>query len=363
MKLQHEITSVQTATILISTIIGVGVLNLPRTVVEAADTGGPFITLIGVIIAFISVMVITKLGLRFPDQSIIDYSEMIVGKWMSRLYGVVLISLFIMLTGITAREFGTVMSTSVLSETPIEVTVIVMLLLAAFFTRNNLTTFAYIHNFYVPAILITGVTITAVSMQHAEPLYLQPVFGSELNSEMFTGILSVAAIFQGAFIITIIIPYMQKPEQAKKAVFWGITTAGCFYIMVVIITLAVFGTEEIKTLFWPTLELARTISLPGNFLQRADVLFLTFWVVTVFTTIFSNYMFLVQALRQFFRLNDHKMLSFFLLPIIFGLSMVPENVLQLYGIVEVVTWFGLAVTILVPLFLLVMVKIQKRGEK
>ncbi|CAM4012931.1 GerAB/ArcD/ProY family transporter [Lederbergia lenta] len=359
----REITLVQTTTILISTIIGVGVLRLPLIAVRAADTGAPFITFLAVIISFIGLWAITKLGIQFPNQSIIHYSEKILGKWLGRLYGWMIIIFFLALTGFTSREFGAVVVTAVLKETPLEVTVIVMLFLAAIFTRDNINTFAYIHNFYVPIILVPVLIIVAVSLKNADPLYLQPIFVSESTGMLLNGTLTIAALFQGAFIMTIIIPFMQKPKKAMKATIWGIFISGALYIMIVIATLAVFGPEEMKKTMWPTLELARATSLPGNILQRLDVVFLAVWVTAVFTTIFSSYMFSVQALKQIFRLQDHKLFSYFLLPIVFVIAMLPENTLQMYQIIGFVGKIGLLITIVSPFLLLIIAKLRKLTVK
>ena len=75
----RQITVIQGAAILISTIIGVGVLALPRFAVEAADTGASLVTFLGFLLACIGLGLITLLGMRFPNKSIVQYSEDILG--------------------------------------------------------------------------------------------------------------------------------------------------------------------------------------------------------------------------------------------------------------------------------------------
>ncbi|PWA10415.1 spore gernimation protein [Pueribacillus theae] len=357
------ITVAQTTAILISSIIGVGVLRLPLTAVQAGDTGAPLVTLLGVSVASVGVWVVAKLSMRFPNQSIIEYSEVILGKWLGRLYGFLMIAFFIILTGLGAREFGEVVVTAVLKETPIEVIVIVMLFMATMFVRHDLHTFAYIHSFYVPFILAPTLIIIVLSLKNANPLYLQPVFGNELNiNAMLYGVLIVASLFQTGFIVSLIFPAMEKPEKAMKAGMWGIAVTSVLYVMVVVAILAVFGPEEVKKLNWPTLELTRATSFPGKILQRLDVVFLAIWVTAVFTTIFSGYMFTIRSLSQLLKLRDHKLFSMFFLPIFFVIAMVPENVMQMYKIIETVGAWGLVITI-APIFLLITAKARKLPAK
>lgn len=362
MEHSREITLVQTAAILISTIIGVGVLNLPLIAVRAADTGAPFLTLLASLLAFVGIFLITKLGMKFPNKTIIGYSEVVLGKWIGSFYSILVIIFFTILTALTSREFGEVVVSAVLKETPLEITVIVMLLLASIFTRYDLNVFAYIHNFYVPAILFPALIIVILSFKNANTLYLQPIFHPVFTNDqgsVFIGVLTVAALFQGSFVLSIIIPSMQKPKKAMKAAFWGIAISGSLYIMIVIAALSVFGTEEMKNLTWPTLELARSTSLPGNLLQRLDVVFLAAWVTAVFTTIFSSYMFTTYALSRFFHFQDHKIFSYFLLPLVFVIAMIPRNVIQMYDVIKIVGRLGLIITIVFPALLLLTAKMRK----
>jgi spore germination protein len=346
-----QITTYQATTIIISTIIGVGVLPLPLFAVRAGETGAPLVTLSGIFLAAVGLFILTLLGIRHPQKTIITYSQDIVGKWLGKLCSMFVIFFFLVLTGLAAREFGAVVITAVLRETPLEITVIVMLLLASSSCRNNINVFSYIHTFYVPMILAPVLIVVALSLKNSNLLYLRPLIGSTLP-EMFAGMLTVSALFQGSFIITMIIPSMKKPKKAMKASFWGISISGGLYLLIVIATVSVFGTEEIKQIFWPTLELARTTTLPGNILQRLDVIFLAVWVTAVFTTLFSSYYFTIHSIKELCNLKDHKMLSYFILPFVFILAMVPQNILQLYEVIQYIGRTGLLITILYPGLLL-----------
>jgi spore germination protein len=132
--------------------------------------------------------------------------------------------------------------------------------------------------------------------------------------------------------------------------------------LIVVAAVAVFGAEEIKNLLWPTLELAKTTSLPANVLERLDAAFLAVWVTAVFTTLFSSYYITVCALAETFRLKDHRMFSYFMLPFVTAIAMIPQNVIQMYEIIAWVGKLGLLITIAYPGLLLVIALFRgKRG--
>lgn len=359
----RQITAIQASLVMISTIIGVGVLPLPLFAARAGGPGAPLVTTIGIVVAFIGLYFISKLGQRFPRQTIIEYSEDLVGKLLGRIGSLLVILFFAILTSLAAREFGEVVVTTVLKKTPLDVTVIVMLLLAALSTRNSMTTFAYIHHFYFPLLLFPAILIVALSLKNANVLFLQPVWGTGEWASMFSGGLTIAALFQGSFVITMVIPFMRQPARVMKSAFWAIFIAGGLYLSIVTATVSVFGSDETIKMLWPTLELAKTTSLPANILERLDAAFLAVWVTAVFTTLFSTYYFMIHSLSQLLRLKDHRMFSIMLLPFVFIIAMLPQNVVNMYEIIQWIGQFGLLITVVYPLLLFMVAGLRKkRGD-
>lgn len=89
---QRQITVLQASAITISTIVGVGVLALPLSAVKAADAGAPLVTFLGMLLAFVGLFFMTRLGMRFPNDSYVEYSEVIIGKWFGRIASLVSIA-------------------------------------------------------------------------------------------------------------------------------------------------------------------------------------------------------------------------------------------------------------------------------
>lgn len=355
----RQITVIQTITILTSTMIGVGILSFPLFAVQAANAGAPMVTLLGIVLAIIGLWLITLLGMRFSNQTIIEYSADIIGKWPAFFGSLFIIGFFTILTSLTAREFGGVVVTNVLPGTPIDVTVIVMLLLAAISARHQMMTFAYMHFFYTPIILFPAIIIVVLSLKNADFINLQPFLGNEPRN-MLPGILTIAALFQGSFVMTMVIPSMSRPEKALKASVWGMGVSGLLYLMIIVAVLGVYGAEEIKLFIWPTYELVKTTSLPANVLERIDAAFLAVWVTAVFTALLSSYFFIIHSLSKLFKVQDHRLFSFFLLPFVYVIAMIPQNVLQVYDVIKLVGRIGLAITIVYPAILLVIAMIRKK---
>jgi len=62
-------------------------------------------------------------------------------------------------------------------------------------------------------------------------------------------------------------------------------------------------------------------------------------------------------------LRNHRMFSLFFLPFVFIIAMVPDNVLQMYELIEIVGRFGLLITVVYPTILWVVALIRKKRGK
>ncbi|MBX6395696.1 MAG: endospore germination permease [Alicyclobacillaceae bacterium] len=360
MAVQRQITTFQATAVLVSTAIGVGMLSLPHFVAEQADTSAPIATFLGAVFALLALWLNTLVGLRFPSMSIVRYSEEVLGRWVGRAAAAVLSLTFVVLTALGAREFGEIVTTFMLHRTPGEVIVTFMLLMAAVSTRHDLTTFVYIHFFYVPFILIPAWITLGIALPYGDPLQVMPVWNGDWAG-IGKGTLHAAALFQGAFVMTILIPSMRRPQAAWLVGLAGMFLVGALMVMVVVVSLTILGAAETKQFFWPTLEVIRSIVLPGEILERIDILMVIVWVVAVFTTLFSSYYLSVFTFGEMMKLRDHRPFSFFLLPILVTVALVPQDVHSLYRSIQGVGYFIDAASVGYPVLLLVLAWIRGKG--
>lgn len=354
---QRTVTMLQFAMSLGTTIIGVGILAFPRITVGLVGTGAPLATISAVLLMVLCGLGLAYLGSKYPNDTMFEYADRLLGKWVARALLIGIILYFMELAALAAREFGEVVVTSVLQRTPLEVTTLIMIFLAATAARTSVAVFTRILTFYMPLVYFPVVIIVALTLKSAETIHIFPIFGfyreTSVN-QMVEAVLVVAALFQNYIIIGLLIPYMYRPNQAWKSAIIGIGAAGVIYIIIIYSTLAVFGVEEIKKLLWPTLELAKTAAFPLLFLERMDPIFLAVWVTAVFTAILASYFVMVKGLAHLFGFENHRVFVLLAIPLIYMLSIQPANIFIVYTTVKQVGISGLVLTIGYPLILLVL---------
>jgi len=351
-----SVTSLQLSMSIGTSIIGVGILAFPRITVSLVSTGAPFTTLMAVLIAVLGGLMLSYLGNQYPEQTIYEYGDELVGKWIGGIVLFLIGGYFLELSALASREFGEVVVTSVLPRTPIPVTIMVILILVSIASRNDIAKFVRILTFYMPIVYFPALIIVILSLKSARISNIVPILAifhgvTFQNLALSTGI--VTALFQNFMIAGIIIPFMYQPWRAWRSTSLGIVFAGALYLILIYSTLGVFGLEEMKNLLWPTLELAKTAALPAFFIERLDPVFLAVWVTAVFCAMFAAYYLSIHAFSHVFRFQDHRALTIMALPIALLLSRQPSNIVDLYIIVKNIGLAGLPLTLAYPFVLVV----------
>jgi spore germination protein len=349
------VTMMQFAMNLATSIFGVGILAVPRFTVDYAQTGAPLATLLAVMSMMGFGLILAYLGSKYPEMTLFEYSDKILGKWPSVLVEVVLVVYFAELAALAAREFGEVVVTSVLQRTPVEITILVMLTLAVVAARNDAAIFSRILTFYMPFVYIPALVVVALTLRSAKATNLLPlinIFHETSPAHFIYAAVIVAALFQNYFITGLLTPFMYQVKDAWKGILIGMGITGVVYLTLIVSTTAVFGTEEMKNLLWPTLELAKTAALPLFLLERIDPIFIAVWVTAVFTAIFASFYMSIQGLAHILGFQDHKVLTLPAMPCVFLMAMQPSNVVTLYQTMQTILVGGLFLTTGYPMVLL-----------
>ncbi|MBX6350267.1 MAG: endospore germination permease [Clostridia bacterium] len=346
------ITDVQVAAILASSIIGVGILTLPRVTTERADTGGPLATALGSLLTMGATALLALLGRRHPDENVFQLGETLFGRAVGKAMALLVVAFFIELTALASREFGEVVVTDVLPRTPLEVTILAMLLLAASAARNDVAVFGRIHEFYLPFIVFPALAIVALALKTARLINLEPFWGQGAAGLARATVL-VAALLQTFFVLGTVANHTLHPERLLRPALLGTALAGFVYTAAAATALALFGRGEVVGLLWPTLEMAKAATVPGGIIERFDALFLTVWVTAVFTSLYSTYFVSATGLAQALGLREHKPFALLLLPVVYLLALLPGDIQTLYQTIFRVAEASLPLTFLWPGALLV----------
>jgi spore germination protein len=358
----RQITTLRAAAVISSTIIGVGILSFPRYMAVAGNSSAPFVAFSGVVMSFFDYWLLVSLCQRFPQESLFVFSRRLIGRHLASFFTVMLLLLFIGLTGITARQFGDVATTVLYKKTPIEATIFLMLLICLLSSRRNIVKFSYIHFFYLPLIIGSILLTVLISLENVDLLNLQPILMPP-TLKFWNGSREASYLFQSSFVITLLIPFMEKPKQAVRAGALAIVMSGAVYVLIVVASVGMFGAEETKLLIYPTLEMARSAAFGEGLFERLDGIFIIIWVISVYTTVYTTYYISAYLMQNLFALRDQSMASSMLLPPMFALAMMPSNIFEAYKWILHLSNAGMLLMFGYPLLLWLAYLIRRSGRE
>jgi len=359
---REQVSSFQAIAILTGTLVGVSLLVLPGAAAEAAGSGGWLAVAAGGLVSLVPLAVITALGRRFPRQNIIQYSDDILGRYLGKLVAAVFTLYWLSITAITIRFFGAVLVTSLLFRTPIEITIIIMLLLAAYLVQFNVKVFGRVQEICFFFYLIALLPLPLIVLARLQPLHLLPALPSGTTG-LLQGIVASATAYLGLEVVSMFQPYYTEPKKAFRLHAAGLMVATAIYTVVTVLAIGVFSSESLAAMQWPTLELIKTADSPGLFFERSDALFVSVWLIAVFTTVAAFYYSSARALATVVGLRSQAKLALPLVPLLFYLAVLPRNTVEMMHYLRVITRIGSLLILTVPLFLLAVAVLRRKGGK
>lgn len=359
-KQEETISGVQLAVNLIAVMVGVRVLSLPRVIAEAAGPDGWLAYIIGGTLALGFAFVNGRLLIRFPGQTVFEFSKLLVGRWLAGIIGVVYVVFFLLAAGINLRYATSVIKVFLLDKTPQEFIAIIMLLAVVYLVRHGIGPLVRIQQLFVPVLLVILVSLLGLSFTKYTSGQFMP-FMHKGVAPVLKGSLPVVQSFVGISTPLFLAAFLKQPKDAGRYFFIGTLVPVVLVFIVVVAAYGVFGDKELTYLVYPTVMLAKAIEVPGAFVSRLESFFMAFWIIAAFNVISSTYFSATLALAQMAGLRTHLPLTEVLLPIVLIISILPENMVIVEQWTGKMLLLGMAAAFLIPLLLLVVAWLRKKG--
>lgn len=357
------ISPYQITMIVIMTIVGVGIFSLPAQLAETAETDGWFIIFIGGLVNLLFMNIMLRINNRFPNKTLPEFAQDIIGKVPSKIITAVYAFYFIVFIAYEVRVINEVIKASLLFRTPSEVIMISMILVSTYAVRGGVECIARVMEIFFPLLFIPLLLIMIPGTSELDLTSMLPIFHN-LPSKILISIPNLAISFAGYEVLLFYVGFMENPKKAYKSANIGLIFVIVLYMIITIMCLTKFGVNMLKENIWPLLSYVRDINLPGLFLERLDAVMLAIWLFTVFTTIVSLYFALTYSLSKILGTSEQKQFVLPLVPIIYYLALLPDNVVQVNNMAEkLFRYLGITLIFVIPTLLLIIAWIRKvRGE-
>lgn len=323
-----KISSKQIKGLVVTAVIGVGVLSLPSVLSNIVGLDGWIpIILSGIIMAGM-IVIIVKIFQYSSGMDIFEISRSTLGPVFSVIYQIILLIYMICVMAYVSRNLGEVIKSFLLDQTPIEVIIFIFILVTAYISRCEIDVMGRMGYFIYPIILGFIIFLIVVTLPNADFTNLLPIFESDIKA-LPSGLITSVISFAGFEILLFAIPYAEDKDRVLKSSLYAIGLVTIIYLVIFVASAAQFGLDQLNRLPWATLSLVKQIDLPGLFLENLDGIVTTLWVLVVFGTLAPTYYSSGKILANLFKTKSHELFILPLIPIVYTLALIPQNSIEI----------------------------------
>lgn len=357
-----KITATQAAIFLTNTVLGAGILTLPRGVSQATKTPDAWLTILlgGVIIMGI-ILLMVKLCQQFPGQTVFQFAGTIVGKFPGKLISLILILNFIVVAGFEIRTLAEVSVFFLLEGTPLEAVVLPFIWVGTYLVLGGINSIARVFQIVLPISILVLLVSFGVSLRLFDIDNLRPVLGSGLKP-VVQGLKSSILIYAGCEVVLTLIAFMQHPQQAVKAMLGGIAIPFGLYLLTVVLVIGGLSIDAVITSTWPTIDLVRSFEVTGFFVERLEFPLMVIWLMQMFCNFCSFFFQASLGCSQLMNVPIRPVI-FALVPIIFLSTMIPKSIQGLFSLGDTIGLLGVGMFFVIPLLLSLIWLIRRKGMK
>lgn len=360
---KNKISGSQIKALVVTVVVGTGVLSLPSDMAEAMGNGGWLGILLGGLISTIFVILINKVFQMNPNKEFEQVGRDLLGPIIFKVYSIIFLAYFILLLSTVVRDFSEVIKVYLLETTPQEIIIITILLTTSYMARSEIEALARMAVVIYPIVLIIPALLIIVTLPNTDYTNIFPLFKFKFSS-LLQGILVGLFSYGGYEFLLLSIPIVENQDETLKYSMRGMITIVLIYLAMFFVTLSQYGIHQLKREIWPSIAIVKEINLPGFFLQNLDGVVVALWIMVVFATLGPALHFSGVVLKEILNSEDHQYLILPLLPIIYIISQYYANLPKfLESMGQLIHYFSIFAIMLMPTLLFILAVIRKRRER
>ncbi|WZY01021.1 GerAB/ArcD/ProY family transporter [Bacillus sp. FSL W7-1360] len=301
--------------LIIHTQIGVGVLSLPYTLSQASGADGWMSLILAGVWIQLLLGTFFLLYRRFPRKNLDQIVQTLLGNWIGNIARVFFLLFFFLIDVLFIAILVRMLDRWILPETPRVVISLIILMLSFYLARESLQVILRFFLAVTPALVLL-VAIATYSLKDANIYHLLPI-GHQGIGTIFKGSLDAILPLMGFEVILFLNAYITGTVKAKfKMAVWANVFTLMLYLYLTLVCFLYFSPEEIAFLPEPMIYLIKSYTF--QIIERTDLVFLSVWVVYIFTSFVMFTFICGDILKSFFKKKKRadRALAVFLLAVL-----------------------------------------------
>ena len=358
-----KISHIQLRGLMVSAVVGIGVLSMQNSLAGIMGTDGWMAIILTGILIIPVLVVYDRIFKIHPGKDFFEIVKSTLGPILYYFVLAILLVYLVLAMSIVSRILGELIKIILLQATPVKIIIIVFIIATSYIASYEIDSIARMGYLLYPITIVFTLFIVLLSLPKADFTHLLPVFRSDFKS-IIKGVADSTFSFFGFEILLFAIPFVEKKENVLKSSVIGAITITLIYLVLFLMALTHFSLEQIKNFNYPILVLVRQLDLPGFFLENLDGVVMALWVMVVFSTMAPLYFASGKVLSKIFNTKKHKYFIWALIPVIYGISIIPDNFILIDEMLK--RYYNICAyiaVILIPLLILIVSYVKRAVKK
>ncbi|ACB84198.1 GerAB/ArcD/ProY family transporter [Natranaerobius thermophilus] len=297
------------------------------------------------------IFLVVGLGIKFPEQTIVEYSQDLLGKYPGKLITLLILWFFLHMAATEVRIYGELLNIAFLPRTPLVFVIGAMVFLAAITVYIGVEVLGRMADLLFPFyIFLIGISIL-LPLPELVPENFEPVLAGGLTQVMSSA-LTPTAIGSQVLVVTILLPRVVEPKKGIKTIIVAFTAANLLVLLISIAVIGKLGSVEGAKAVFPFLLTIRALEL-SEYIERLEIFAVLAWGMGIYISL-SVYLYCgAKGLSQWFGLRDYRPLTFPMAIVWVVMAMHSfESIFQIRNFFAPEVFFPYAMTGFLPFILL-----------
>ncbi|MDF2652584.1 MAG: spore germination protein [Paenibacillus sp.] len=268
---------------------------------------------------------IVHLSLLHPNQTLVEFSQTLLGKWLGRMIVLPYFVAWYTLSVTVLRQFGEFYHLILLDRTPLWVILFIITGVAIYLSYNGITGIGRFSGIAGPVLYLVLIIIFILGLGNLKWIRLLPVYSDSGWVTILKGALPHASFLAESFMLLVIVSFMHNPQKAPSRSILGISIVSFITVITTIMVITVFGPNFSVKLRTPSFMFMRTIDIL-DFIQNIDVFIIILFIFGAIAKL-SLYLFITSyELANWFKMKNWRSIIWFGAPAIFIMALlIPDK--------------------------------------
>ena len=361
LRIKGKLEKYEAVFLIVNIIIAHVILNLPKDLFTVTGTATPINVIYVSIIAIFFVYFISKLFKKFNNSDILDISNFLGGKWLKISLGIIYIIYLLLLSGGLLRNFAEELKIIYFPSIPL--TYILLFFAVALIVANSIDfkSLAKANMLITIVVLISMIVIFLSVSPTYSPEKMYPLLGYGTKATFINGLENIYA-FSGIILLFLLPPALKNKDDFKKVSIVSIAFSAIYLFLSIVSLLFTFST--VINLDYISLMYLLTRSVEyGRFFQRADAIFILFWVISLMSYLSIIMSYILYTFKKITNIKNGKIMVYAFATLLIWASLLNKSYSQFKDFYHIVKYAQLVIVFGISTTVLILANIKKKKSK